>query len=417
MRLIKYIIFIVLLVRNLLSEDILNLGQIEIFLCTSYDNDPDINYSLTNDFYVDAVSSVWGFYDYDSAYYLIERNKSGHLLNVYHRPLDKVISNGSEWRVGWNLDDEDNVTADIYANLSAGIYKISCSLDNQNYPYIDSIYICLDLRESRYPWTGEFYEYNDFYLYYDNGIYYYKLIGVNNPCIQIPNQSTITLSEIFNITNGNNDYSKFQPTTPTNLSIYYYQGNPKLVWDLSEPSEAAIYDVYRRKGINGTFSCIASGLSTNEYIDYNISYPSYLNPSSYYYYKIRAQSGDGLLSSPDYSNTVSIKGSEHIIIEKGSSETSEDCMSNAPESFDIKSNYPNPFNPVTHITFGLPAESSVILTVYTVTGNFVTNLVHDRFSAGYHTVTWDGSEYSSGIYLVRLVAGDFMKTQKMVLMK
>jgi len=243
------------------------------------------------------------------------------------------------------------------------------------------------------------------------------LIGVNNPCIQIPNQSTITLSEIFNITNGNNDYSKFQPTTPTNLSIYYYQGNPKLVWDLSEPSEAAIYDVYRRKGINGTFSCIASGLSTNEYIDYNISYPSYLNPSSYYYYKIRARSGDGLLSSPDYSNTVSIKGSEPIIIEKGSSETSEDCMSNAPESFDIKSIYPNPFNPVTHITFGLPAESSVILTVYTVTGNFVTNLVHDRFSAGYHTVTWDGSEYSSGIYLVRLVAGDVVKTQKMVLMK
>ena len=88
-----------------------------------------------------------------------------------------------------------------------------------------------------------------------------------------------------------------------------------------------------------------------------------------------------------------------------------------PESYSLLPNYPNPFNPVTHITFGLPAESSVILTVYTITGNFVTNLVHDRFSAGYHTVTWDGSEYCSGIYLVRLAAGDFVKTQKMVLMK
>jgi hypothetical protein len=92
-------------------------------------------------------------------------------------------------------------------------------------------------------------------------------------------------------------------------------------------------------------------------------------------------------------------------------------MSNTPESLHIKSIYPNPFNPVTHITFGLPAESSVILTVYTVTGNFVTNLVHNRFSSGYHTVTWDGSEYSSGIYLVSLVAGDVVKTQKMMLMK
>jgi hypothetical protein len=88
-----------------------------------------------------------------------------------------------------------------------------------------------------------------------------------------------------------------------------------------------------------------------------------------------------------------------------------------PESYSLLPNYPNPFNPVTHITFGLPSESSVILTVYTVTGNFLTNLVHDRLSAGYHSVTWDGSEYSSGIYLVRLVAGDVVKTQKMVLMK
>jgi hypothetical protein len=69
-----------------------------------------------------------------------------------------------------------------------------------------------------------------------------------------------------------------------------------------------------------------------------------------------------------------------------------------PESYSLLPNYPNPFNPVTHITFGLPSESSVI-------------------SAGYHSVTWDGSEYSSGIYLVRLVAGDVVKTQKMVLMK
>ncbi len=88
-----------------------------------------------------------------------------------------------------------------------------------------------------------------------------------------------------------------------------------------------------------------------------------------------------------------------------------------PESYSLLPNYPNPFNPMTHITFGLPEESGVILTVYTVTGNFVTNLVHNRFSSGYHTVTWDGSEYSSGIYLVRLVAGDVVKTQKMVLMK
>ncbi|MDD3807253.1 MAG: T9SS type A sorting domain-containing protein, partial [Candidatus Marinimicrobia bacterium] len=83
-----------------------------------------------------------------------------------------------------------------------------------------------------------------------------------------------------------------------------------------------------------------------------------------------------------------------------------------PESYSLLPNYPNPFKSVTHITFGLPAESSVILTIYTIIGHFATNLVHDWFYADYHTVTWDGSEYSSGIYLVRLAAGNFVKTHK-----
>ncbi len=85
--------------------------------------------------------------------------------------------------------------------------------------------------------------------------------------------------------------------------------------------------------------------------------------------------------------------------------------------FYLQPNYPNPFNPITTISFSLPKASHVKLTVYDLQGRAVTELVNGMREASVHTVTWDASHLTSGIYLYRLNAGQFTASGKMVLLK
>ena len=88
-----------------------------------------------------------------------------------------------------------------------------------------------------------------------------------------------------------------------------------------------------------------------------------------------------------------------------------------PEKFQLSQNYPNPFNPSTTISYALPRESHVILTMYSMTGQSIQVLVDEFKNAGYHTVQWDASVLGSGIYFYRIQAGDFTMVKKCTLMK
>ena len=88
-----------------------------------------------------------------------------------------------------------------------------------------------------------------------------------------------------------------------------------------------------------------------------------------------------------------------------------------PKEFDLYQNYPNPFNPNTTIQFDLPKTSEVTLKIFNILGEEVATLVSNRLSAGSYSYEWDASNLASGVYLYRLQAGDFVKTQKMVLIK
>ena len=88
-----------------------------------------------------------------------------------------------------------------------------------------------------------------------------------------------------------------------------------------------------------------------------------------------------------------------------------------PQEFSLGQNYPNPFNPSTSIRFALPEAADVQLELYNVLGQRVAILLNESRDAGYHTVSFDAGNLSSGIYLYRMTAGSFTQTKKLTLMK
>jgi hypothetical protein len=95
----------------------------------------------------------------------------------------------------------------------------------------------------------------------------------------------------------------------------------------------------------------------------------------------------------------------------------EDEFSGIPDSYKLLQNYPNPFNPKTKIYYGVPQTGYVELAVYDLLGNEIVKLISEEKEAGYHNVTFDASDYNSGIYFYRLTAGKFTTTKKMVILK
>ncbi len=95
----------------------------------------------------------------------------------------------------------------------------------------------------------------------------------------------------------------------------------------------------------------------------------------------------------------------------------ENPESNVPERFALHPAHPNPFNPVTTIRFDLPEDGPATLMVYDMMGREVTQLVNGVMSTGYHSVQWDASNLASGVYMVRLTAGDHTSVQKVSLLK
>jgi hypothetical protein len=88
-----------------------------------------------------------------------------------------------------------------------------------------------------------------------------------------------------------------------------------------------------------------------------------------------------------------------------------------PANYSLSQNYPNPFNPSTKISFSLPKSGMADLRVYDVLGREVAVLVNGMIQGGTHSVDFNASDLSSGIYFYTLKSGDFTSTKKMMLLK
>ena len=93
-----------------------------------------------------------------------------------------------------------------------------------------------------------------------------------------------------------------------------------------------------------------------------------------------------------------------------------------PDEFALHSNYPNPFNPTTTISYDLPEQAQITLGIYDLLGKRIKTLVNQSQDAGRQIVMWDGTDdvgrqVSAGVYLYRIQAGQFTQTRKMLFLK
>jgi hypothetical protein len=88
-----------------------------------------------------------------------------------------------------------------------------------------------------------------------------------------------------------------------------------------------------------------------------------------------------------------------------------------PVGFSLAQNYPNPFNPSTTINFSIPVNEVVNLTVFNALGEQVTVLMNKELTAGQYTVNFNASGLASGVYILRMKAGNFVEMKKMNLLK
>lgn len=88
-----------------------------------------------------------------------------------------------------------------------------------------------------------------------------------------------------------------------------------------------------------------------------------------------------------------------------------------PTQSRLSQNYPNPFNPSTQINYTIPKASNVTLKIYDILGREIATLVSGKNQPGEHSVSWNALNVPSGVYFYRIIAGDFVQTKKMLLMK
>lgn len=113
----------------------------------------------------------------------------------------------------------------------------------------------------------------------------------------------------------------------------------------------------------------------------------------------------------------SIEGADCMIIRAGGHALAGDVDPDLGTDPALNSNFPNPFNPKTTISFRLSEAAHVTIEIYNLMGQKVATVADGLYTSGHHSCVWDGSEIASGVYFYRMQTPGFAETRKMILMK
>jgi hypothetical protein len=157
-------------------------------------------------------------------------------------------------------------------------------------------------------------------------------------------------------------------------------------------------------------------LSVNEYqCDSSVQFPPLGNEYPLRYRVKAVDSTDWASVMSDFVSTTGINQGKGGPINDPNNESP--LRVDIPKEYNLSQNYPNPFNPTTKINYALPKTGLVTMKIYDITGREIKVLVNEVKQAGYYSIDFNGSSLASGVYFYRIIAGDFIVTKRMVLIK
>lgn len=201
----------------------------------------------------------------------------------------------------------------------------------------------------------------------------------------------------------------YSPSQVVNLSSSSGANNhPVISWSASPEPDVVTYNIYKDGQYIGY-------TTTNNYTDLAeviVTGPATDN-ETIKKYKVKAVD-IGSMFSP-FSAELNVRIWQESLEKRG--ENGEENNATTPSIYSLGDNYPNPFNPTTRFNFSIAQEENVRITVYSMLGEPVGELVNERLAAGEYSLSFDASSLASGTYIYVIKAGSFTQSKKMVLMK
>lgn len=197
------------------------------------------------------------------------------------------------------------------------------------------------------------------------------------------------------------------PVELISFTAYQEKNSVILKWTAGTETNNKGFEVERKRSVHGdSFGEVGDQNSDWERIgfiegrgttsgSYNYTFTDNNITSGIYFYRLKQIDLDGTFS---YSDIIEIEFA-------------------GAAQFTLEQNYPNPFNPSTTLRYSIPAAANTKLTVYDGTGREIAVLVNQWQSEGSHSIDFNGSGLSSGIYFYRLNSGSFSQTKKLILLK
>jgi hypothetical protein len=332
---------------------------------------------------------------WDEEHYLTELFNGG--------TISDTINNGwLEFHVCWSTAPQA-----YYKTFGLGLYKVTAKIDN-----VTKAHFFIDYRTSDLPgaiWytpppgcqidyaidfnveTGKFY-----FRYTQDEFFGYHAFWTLRPCVSL-------------FTDGLENYWE------NSLAVFNNgTDHPMFAWGPYPGSSNNYYKIYKKKGTQNFV--LYDSTTANTYVDENeliITHP-HAN-EGYIYYKITSVGypTENPFAPPyesEFSNTVDIWGILPPIEKKNGNLVSI-------TDYSLMQNYPNPFNPSTIISYQTPKNEFVTLKVFNVLGREVAHLVNSYKEAGTHSVEFDGSALSSGMYIYTIQIGSYIESRKLILQK
>lgn len=202
----------------------------------------------------------------------------------------------------------------------------------------------------------------------------------------------------------------YAPPIPTGITSTSYNNHPKITWNSGGTAyDRSGYSVYKKDG-GSSYDFLAT-TSNTYYVDNNEFIYTPGNDKIYVYYKVKSNDING--------NSSNLSDYTRVACNEPLSKNSESSYFKPTDivDFRLNSNYPNPFNPTTTITFQFPESGYATLKIFNSLGQEVAVLLDGFEDSGAYAILFNAKDLPSGMYFATLQMNDFSQTKKMILQK